>query len=83
MTLLDMAHCMLFLKNTKLFWGDTIQCVVYLRNRYRTHAIDNKTSDDMWYGCFPSVKHLRVFGSTCYALIPKEQRSKLGGRSRK
>ena len=27
--------------------------------------------------------HLRVFGSTCYALIPKEQRNKLGARSRK
>eukprot|EP00253_Pinus_taeda_P013758 PITA_13758 len=25
----------------------------------------------MWYGHVPSVKHLRVFGSTCYALIPK------------
>eukprot|EP00253_Pinus_taeda_P033831 PITA_33831 len=25
----------------------------------------------MWYGHIPSVKHLRVFGSTCYALIPK------------
>ena len=31
----------------------------------------------------PSVRHLRVFGSTCYALIPKEQRNKLGARSRK
>ena len=31
----------------------------------------------------PSVKHLRVFGSTCYALIPKEQRNKLGARSQK
>jgi hypothetical protein len=31
--------------------------------------------------CIPSVRHLRVFGSTCYALIPKEQRSKLDARS--
>ena len=29
------------------------------------------------------IRHLRVFGSTCYALIPKEQRNKLGARSRK
>jgi hypothetical protein len=35
----------------------------------------------MWYGCIPSVRHLRVFGSTCYALIPKEQRNKLDTRS--
>jgi hypothetical protein len=29
------------------------------------------------------VRHLRVFGSTCYALIPKEKISKLDARSRK
>jgi len=27
------------------------------------------------------VNHLRVFGSTCYALIPKVHRNKLGARS--
>jgi hypothetical protein len=37
----------------------------------------------MWYGSIPSVRHLRVFGSICDALIPKEQRSKLEARSRK
>ena len=35
------------------------------------------------YGHVPSVKHLRVFGSTCYALIPKVHRNKLGARSHK
>eukprot|EP00253_Pinus_taeda_P031153 PITA_31153 len=35
----------------------------------------------MWYGHIPLVKHLRVFGSTCYALIPKVHRNKLGARS--
>ena len=37
----------------------------------------------MWFGHLPSVRHLRVFGSTCYALIPKDQRNKLGAQSRK
>eukprot|EP00253_Pinus_taeda_P025980 PITA_25980 len=37
----------------------------------------------MWYGHIPSVKHLRVFGSTYYALIPKVHRNKLGARSHK
>ena len=37
----------------------------------------------MWYGHIPSVKHIRVFGSTCYALIPKVHRNKLGSRGRK
>ena len=37
----------------------------------------------MWHGHIPSVNHFRVFGSTCYALIPKVQRNKIGARSRK
>jgi len=37
----------------------------------------------MWFGHIPSVKHLRAFGSTCHALIPKVHRTKLGARSRK
>eukprot|EP00253_Pinus_taeda_P014389 PITA_14389 len=36
----------------------------------------------MWYGHIPSVKHFRVFGSTCYAVIAKVHRNKLGARSR-
>ena len=34
-----------------------------------------------WYGFKPMVKHLRVFGSVCYALVPKEKRKKLESRS--
>ena len=48
-----------------------------------TLAKDNKTPHEMWFGHLPSVRHLRFFGSTCYALIPKEQRYKLGAWSRK
>ena len=46
-------------------------------------SIRNKTPYEMWHGHIPSVKHFKVFGSTCYALIPKVQRGKLGARSRK
>ena len=37
----------------------------------------------MWHGHLTVVKHLRIFGSPCYALIPKQQRNKLEARSRK
>eukprot|EP00253_Pinus_taeda_P020084 PITA_20084 len=37
----------------------------------------------MWYGHIPSVNHLKVFGSTCYALIPKVHRNELNARSHK
>ena len=48
-----------------------------------SNALDNKTPHEMWFGHLPSVRHFRVFGSTCYALIPKEKRNKLGARRRK
>eukprot|EP00253_Pinus_taeda_P007929 PITA_07929 len=63
---------MLFFKNVKImFWADAVLCVAYIKNRCPSNAIRNKTPYQMWYGHVPSVKHLRVFGSTCYALIPK------------
>jgi hypothetical protein len=79
-----MVRSMMFFKNVKLmFWADAILCAVYVKNMCPSHALKNKTPYEMWYGHIPSVRHLRVFGSTCYALIPKEQRSKLDARSRK
>jgi hypothetical protein len=82
MALLNMVCSMMFFKNVKLmFWADVILCAVYVKNMCPSHAIKNKTPYEMWYGHIPSVRHLRVFGSTCYALIPKEKRSKLDARS--
>jgi adenylate kinase family enzyme len=37
----------------------------------------------MWYGHIPSVRHLRVFGSPCYALIPKEKISNFDAKNQK
>ena len=75
---------MIFSKNVKLmFSADAVLCEVYLINRSPTHALNNKTPYEMWHGHIPSVKHLKVFGSTYYSLILKEQRNKLRARSRK
>jgi hypothetical protein len=83
-TLLNMVRSMMFFKNVKLmFWVDTILCVVYVKNNCPSHALENKTPYEIWYGRIPLMKHLRVFGSTCFALIPKEQRNKLDARSQK
>eukprot|EP00253_Pinus_taeda_P009462 PITA_09462 len=54
-----------------MFWVDEVLGVVYIKNRCPSNAIRNKTRYEIWYGHIPSVKHLRVFRSTCYALIPK------------
>ena len=79
-----MVRSMLFFKNVKImFWADAVLCAAYIKNRCPSSAIRNKTPYELWYGHVPSVKHLRIFGSTCYALIPKVHRNKLGARSRK
>ena len=61
-----------------MFWDDAIICVVYIKNICTSHVIKNKILYEIWYGHIPLVRNLMVFGSTCYALIPKEQRIKLG-----
>ena len=85
-TLMNMARSMMFFKNVELmFCGDAIvcACATYLRKRIPSHSFDGKTPHEMCFGHLPSVRHLRFFGSPYYALIPKEQRNKLGARSRR
>jgi hypothetical protein len=63
-----------------MFWVDAVLCEVYVKNRCSSHAFENKTPYEMWYGRIPSVRHIRVFGCTCYALIP-EQINKLDAKN--
>eukprot|EP00253_Pinus_taeda_P033630 PITA_33630 len=83
-TILNMVRSMMFFKNVKLMlWADVVLRVVYVKNRFPSNVVRNyKTPYEMWYGHIPLVKHLRVFGSTCYALIPNVHRDKIGARSR-
>lgn len=77
-----MVCLMMCFKNVKLmFWADVVLCVEYLKNICPYNAIRNKTSYEMWYSHIPSIIHLRVFSSTCYTLIPKVRRDKVGART--
>ena len=72
-TLMNMARSMMFSNNVKLmFWGDIVVCAAYLRNIIPSHAIEDKTPHELWFGHLPYLRNLKVFSSTCYALIPKE-----------
>ena len=74
---MNMERSMMLFKNVKLmFWGDVVVCGTYLINIIPSHAVEVKTPHEMWFGHLPSVMHLRVFGSTCFALIPKKKRNK-------
>eukprot|EP00253_Pinus_taeda_P036422 PITA_36422 len=83
-TLLGMARSMLTFKRlSPTYWAEAIHTTVYLRNKSPTASLDGITPYEAWFGFKPRVKHLRVFGSVCYALVPKEKRTKLDSRSLK
>ncbi|GJT92097.1 retrovirus-related pol polyprotein from transposon TNT 1-94 [Tanacetum coccineum] len=70
-TIVEMARCMLKAKNLEdAFWAETVATAVYLTNISPTKAVWNITSFEAWQESKPSVSHFRIFGCTCYALIP-------------
>lgn len=76
-TVIESAKSMLHARQLPLYlWGEATAAAVHVRNRTGTDTLNGKTPFEMWHGEKPSVNHLRIFGSTCYVHIPKEQRSK-------
>ena len=77
-TVVEMGKSMLHEKGLpKLFWDEAVNTAVYLMNRSPTKAVHNMTPWEAWWKKRPSVKHLKVFGCICYALVPKELRHKV------
>ena len=65
------------------YWAEAVSTAAYLRNRSPTSTLKDMTPHQAWYGDRPAVEHLRVFGSTAYAHIPKDSRKKLDSKTRK
>jgi transposase InsO family protein len=81
MTLVGCAHSMLKGKNiSNGFWAESINTVVYLKNRSPTKILDLKTPFEVLYGYKPEVGHLRIFGSKAFSHIPKDERRKLDAK---
>ncbi|CAN6686650.1 unnamed protein product [Malus baccata var. baccata] len=77
-TVVEMTKSMLHDKKMSLsFWGEVVNTSVYLLNRCPTKALEKKTPFEAFSGRKPSVKHLKVFRSICYAQIPSQLRHKL------
>ena len=60
-------------KLLQAFWAESVSTAAYLRNRSPTSALENMTLHQAWYGWKPGVEHLKVFGSTAYVHISREQ----------
>ena len=83
-TLVESVRSMLVqAKLPQKFWVEAINTAVYLRNRSPTKAVDGATPFEAWTEVKPDVTHLRSFGCTAYAHIPKDERKKLDSKARK
>ena len=81
-TLVEMTRSMLS-DMSRVFWAEALSTAVYLRNRSPTSALKGKTPFEAREGKKPNVSHLKSFGCTCYAHIPKDERKKLDSKSKK
>jgi len=56
------------------YWGEAVNCAVYLRNRCPTKALKNKIPQEIWSGRKVKVSHFRIFGCTAYAHVKIRQK---------
>ena len=76
-TLVETVRAMLSdSKLPKKFWVEALSTASYVRNRSPTTAVKAMTPYEVWKGYKPNVNHLRIFGCSAYAHIPKDERSK-------
>jgi len=82
-TLVSLVRSMLHGKGlSKDLWAEALATAVYIRNRVTCRSIPrNKTPHHIWNGKTPALGHLRVFGSVCWYLLPKQNVKKLDARS--
>ena len=67
----------------KELWAEAVGTTCYLVNRSPSSVLDEKTSQEVWYGKEPSLTHLKVFGCDAYVHVPKENMSKLDKKAKK
>ena len=76
-TMNDAVQAMLAYRDLpKVFTVLAWECVVYVRNRCTSSAIEGgKTPYELLNGFRPTVHHLRIFGSKCYAKVKGRPRA--------
>ena len=72
--ILNMARPLTFQAGVPLqFWGFCVTTAVYILNRLPTVLLQGHSTFEKLFGQVPSLQHLRVFRSLCYATDPKTQ----------
>jgi hypothetical protein len=74
------------LSNAKMqqeLWEEEVLTTCYLINWSPSTAINCNIPEEVWIGQSCDFSYLRIFGCDAYALISKDQHSKLDPRSKK
>ena len=80
-TLNDRVRSMLIDSGVPLdLWAEAMFTANYIRNRSPASGV-TRTPWEMFYGVFPDVSHLRVFGAKAFVQVPQQLRRKLDVRS--
>ena len=65
----------------KHFWEEAVNTACFLINWSPTIALDNGIPKEVWTGKRVNYSHLKIFGCETFVHIPKENRTKLDGKS--
>ena len=63
------------------FWGEAVLTAVSLINTILSSHSSGLSPFEKLYGYVPDYSSFRVFGCTCFVLLPHVERSKLSSRS--
>jgi hypothetical protein len=63
----QMARLMMNERNIpQTYWVEAIHTAVHILNKAHLKPHNDKTPYELWFGRPASIKHFKVFGSTCY-----------------
>ncbi|CAL1358977.1 unnamed protein product [Linum trigynum] len=75
---LELTRAILFHSRVPVgFWVEAIHTIVYLINRQITPLLGQKSPFQALYSRLPDYSSLRVFGCTCFVMLPRQERHKL------
>eukprot|EP00268_Persea_americana_P055142 TRINITY_DN6387_c0_g1_i1.p1 TRINITY_DN6387_c0_g1~~TRINITY_DN6387_c0_g1_i1.p1 ORF type:complete len:240 (-),score=23.48 TRINITY_DN6387_c0_g1_i1:1835-2554(-) len=63
------------------FWGKSVLTAVYVTNRTPSSVLSGMSPYEKLFQIKPDLSHLKVFGCTCFVLLPEHERTKLAPRS--
>ena len=73
----ESARVMLHAKHLPYhFWAEAMNTVCHIHNGVTLRTCTTTTLYEIWKGIKPTIKYFHVFGSKCYILADRDQRSK-------